>query len=199
MTDLDRRVAKSAARERFSEQREHLGVRQRPGRADELDAGLVVFALGAEHGGLLAEDRREVRQAQRAGCVAIALRDEARDRRGDIGAQRHETAVAIEELHEPLPLESGIAVDALHHRRLDRHVAVAQERLVERVLDRPQLARFGRQDVAKTARRRKDGHARRAPHPRRLGISARSVTAGVQVGPALAHRDGCHECVMGAA
>ena len=154
MTDLDGRVAESAAVEGFREEREHLRVRQRPGGAHELDAGLVVLALGPEHRGLLAEDRREVRQAQRTGGVAVALRDEARDRRGDVGAQRDEAAIAIEELHEPLALNAGVAVDALHHRRLDRHVAVAREGLVERVLDRAKLARLRRQDVAKTARRR---------------------------------------------
>src|SRR5207237_6760115 len=84
VTDLDRRVAKSAARERFSEQREHLGVRQRPGRADELDAGLVVFALGAEHGGLLAEDRRGVRKATGAGWVEVQPGRRARGRTGGL-------------------------------------------------------------------------------------------------------------------
>ena len=111
MPDIDLGGQEATARERIGEERDDLGVGAQARIADELDPRLVVLALGAAHRGLFTEDRREVREPQRGRRVAIALRDDARDRGGDVGSQREQPAVAIEEPQHP-PLVDASALDA---------------------------------------------------------------------------------------
>ena len=103
--DMDRGPVRpeAAGLERFGEEREDVGVGDGARGADELDAGLEQLALAGGHRGLLAEDRSEIRQPQRAVHLAVSLRDEPSDGRGEVGSQRDELAVGVEELDAPLP------------------------------------------------------------------------------------------------
>src|SRR5438067_730475 len=87
--DMDRGPVRpeAAGLQRFGEEREDVGVGDGARGADELDAGLEQLALAGGHRGLLAEDRSEIRQPQRAVHLAVSLRDEARDGRGEVGSQ----------------------------------------------------------------------------------------------------------------
>src|SRR5439155_25096193 len=100
---------------------------------------------------LLGEDRREIAEPKASVHLPVAVRDEPRDRRGEIGPQRDEAAVAVEELDEPL--RGRLALGVLDHGRLDGDVAVCSESLAEALLDEVELARFRGQYVTEAARR----------------------------------------------
>lgn len=121
---------------------------------------------------LLAKDGSHIRQAQRGLGISVALRYDSRHRGREIGAQREEAAVPVEEPQDATVIDAAVAASDLERWRLQRYVAVRPECLEQELPDRVQLSRFGRQDVARTPREREPLVESRAKIVRRLSSMA---------------------------
>ena len=152
MADVDL-VATDASRfHAASRERDHLGVGDRSGRADQLRADLVSLApvlkaafLGRDNGSRVAEPQRQGSGAQLSG-------DQARDRHGPLADQRDHVAASVGELEKaPALLDAKPEVEHVH--RLDKRgddVAVAPTSHLgqQRFLRLTQDLRFQREEVS---------------------------------------------------
>ena len=179
--DVDLGGTQPAARERVPEQPDDFGVGESTLRSNELDARLVVFALGAAHRRLLAEDGREIREAKYRVAPPIALGDDARDGRRDVGPEREQASVAVQEAQHAALVKGQCSGRELDGGRLQRDVAVRRERPHEQALDGVQLARLGREDVAEAPRDREA--VRNVGHRLSFGIATRGATDSRDTGP----------------
>ena len=100
--------------------RDHLGVSLRLLEPDELDAGLVELAVAPDLRLVVAEDVREVGEADRPRLVPEPGGDDARDLGRDVRAQREQPpALAVDQLVHLL-LELDVRAEREHVKVLER-------------------------------------------------------------------------------
>ena len=135
--------------EGLREQAHDLGLRRDAVTGHELDAELRKLARLAAQRRLLADHRGAVAQADGQVGLAHAAGDEARRRQREVGSQREEGLVGVEELegavlYPAAPLERG---PLLQKRRLHREVAVLREAPTHHVRDALAGERLPRENV----------------------------------------------------
>jgi hypothetical protein len=134
------------------------------GRADELDPRLQELAHLSAMRAHAAVGVGEVGEAQRRLGGRVARGDDARDRHGHVGAQRHHVAVVVEDAVGGI--DAGLAaaqnVLELDRRRPDLAVAPTLEHRAHGLGDGAQLPHLVGQDVARPVG---DGVDHRAPEP----------------------------------
>ena len=149
---------------------DHLDVDVWIGRADALDADLVVLPVAAGLRALVAERRRGVPDLPRD--VGSVLDERPGDRRRALGTQGHPAAALVLEVVHLLGDDVGALADplehadVLEHRRLDQPVAVPAGELGEGGEQRLPAGRLGRQEVLRALRRTEVGslsHRARVP------------------------------------
>src|SRR5215471_3613318 len=176
VADVDLVAPQAGRVEAADGHRDHLGVRDRAGRAHELGADLVRLPAPGEAPGVVRQDRPRVAEPQRERRRAQGAGDQPGDGHGALPHHGQDRAVGVGQLEQPAPVvgvqAEGERLQPLERRGDDVPIAPAAHLGEDRFLGVPHGLRLLRQEVAEAGDVAKHlavrpGEATSRPGPRR--------------------------------